>query len=93
MIVRSYSVVAATTGRTEQVLQVPGQLHAIGFSLLANATVSVYNSSTNTNQIASITATSAATNAPDYWDFKGLTFSKLTVITTGGVLGLTVLYS
>lgn len=93
MIVRYHSVIAATTGRTEQVQQTPGLLHGIGASLLANATVSIYNASDNTNAIGSIVASSLATNPPVFWDFKGVAFRKLTVITTGGVLGLTVLYS
>lgn len=93
MIVRYSSVIAASTGRTVQVSTERGQLHGVGYSLLANATIAIYDSTTTNNQIASIVATSAVTNAPDYWDFKGLTFNRLTVITTGGVLGLTVLYS
>lgn len=92
-IVRYHSVIAASTGRTEQVQQTPGQLHGIGYSLLANATISIYNASDASNAIGSIVASSAATNEPGYWDFKGVSFRKLTVITTGGILGMTVLYS
>lgn len=88
-----YSVIAASTGRTEQVKQAPGKLHGVHASLLANATVAIYDSSTNSNQIASIVASSLATNPPVDFDFHDMRFQKLTVITTGGVLGLTILYS
>lgn len=93
MIVRAYSIIAASTGRTEQVLQARGQLHGLVYSIGANATIAIYNSSTSSNQIASILATSGVQPAPGDLDFKGYTFDKLTVITTGAITGLTILYS
>lgn len=92
-IVKYYSISAASTGTTNQVLQRRGRLHAIQHSLLANATISVYDSSTNSSLISTIVGSSLATNPPDCFDYKGVTFQKLTVITTGGILGMTVLYS
>lgn len=92
-VVKYYSIAAASTGTTNQVYQARGRLHAIQHSLLANATITVYDSSTNTSLIATIVGSSLATNPPDSLDFKGVSFRKLTVITTGGILGMTVLYS